>query len=426
MQTKCIFLIVFHFVTLQIAQAYEWTHWRGPHYDGTVDVEAGSFPVGWKDKDIVWKTALPGMAGGTPVVKNGKIFVITTAGNHTEVRAICIDQKSGQVLFDKKIDSARKFPLEGHCASPSPVVDEERVYFMTGKARFVALDHQGDLIWERDLVAELGPFDHHFGYSSTPYLEDGKLFVMALRGFKIKTVDSLLLALDAKTGKTVWQVKRESEALHESPLSFSSPLPTELDGQKIMMVWGADYITAHSHTDGQELWRYGYMGDNPRMRNWRQVATPVIGDGILFHPLPRGKTMHALKLNADKYEKIWEYTGDVPDVCNPTYKDGLIYFLHGAERTMTCLEGKTGKHIWTKQLDGGEIYRASPVLVDGKLICLSVDGQVNILKAGKKPELLTAFNIGQTGCLATPVIVDHHIYIRSTENLLSIKPSGSL
>jgi outer membrane protein assembly factor BamB len=225
--------------------ADHWPQWRGPHANGIA--AATELPATWsRSENVIWATPLPAWAGSTPVVWGDRIYLISPSKSEpkpegetekaedetssrrgrmrgprsdpggSELMLIALSRKDGSVLWQQQLDSGNRLFLKDNAASPSPVTDGRHVWAITGTGVVTAFDVDGKKIWSRDLQEEFGPFGLNFGYASSPLHHDGKLIVQVLHG--TKTDDpSYLIALDARTGETLWRHERETDALAESP-----------------------------------------------------------------------------------------------------------------------------------------------------------------------------------------------------------------
>ena len=155
------------------------------------------------------------------------------------------------------------------------------------------------------------------------------------------------------------------------------------------------------------------------MGNWRVVSTPTINGKVIYFPFPRGQTIETYQVEDNgKLETLWTYSGHVPDVCCPTFYDGKLYLVHEGTQVITCLDQQTGKEIWQDELETRSKVWASPVIADGKLICLSESGEVLIYQAGSKKVQLAKYQLNEEGCFGTPVVVEKGMLVRSKNALI--------
>ncbi len=423
--------------------AENWPQWRGPSFNGSSP--AKDLPVIWGRTDnVAWVTPLPGPGAATPAVWGNRIFVSavgpaegSTQAGTRETLAICIDRADGRVVWRKRVGVAKKLRGANTCASPSPVTDGRRAYFMFGTGDLLAVDFSGRIVWQRNLTQEDGDFLIKFGYGGSPLLHDGKLYVSVIqndkshRGQTVRggPLGSYLLAVDAGTGRVLWRRSRPSNALGESKEAYTTPVLRQVGKRSEILVMGADCLTGHDPADGRELWRWD--GYNPqRKKSDRLVVSPVAGSGtagpgtpeagLIYVAAPRGRTLYAVRAPGDERHVVWETRGNLPDVCTPALYDGRLYVLCGARKVMTCIDPATGQKKWVGRLGGRAVYYASPTAADGKIYCIDVDGSAVVLAAGDSFKVLSRASMGEGPCHSTIVAAGGQLFIRTARNLYCI------
>jgi outer membrane protein assembly factor BamB len=236
---------------------------------------------------------------------------------------------------------------------------------------------------------------------------------------------SYLLALDRKTGEQAWKQTRDLGAPAESRDSYTTPLVLTENGREILVVLGADHVTAHRADTGAELWRFG--GLNPQGRqNFRQIASPTATDDLIIAPYGRGETFTAIRRGGDgdvsTTHRAWVSYDASVDVPSPLAYEGRVYVC-GDRGDVTCLALESGQQLWQERLPRSRhVYSASPVLADGKLHLTREDGTTFVLRLGDKPELI-ATNALRENTYATPVFVDGRVYLRTSDYLFCIGES---
>jgi len=411
----------------------DWTHWRGAAYNGSADET--NLPDNWSTtKNIAWSTDLPGPSSATPIVSGKHIFVSSTANDLKELRAICISADSGKILWSKVLGSGRK-AMRNNMATPSPVTDGKAVYFLYGTGDIAALDFKGDIIWSRKLEEAYGRFAVKFGYSSSPLLYDGKLFVCLLREpARVKKeapgetqTKSYMIALNPADGKEVWKQVRHTPAKEEAYDTYGSPLPCEIGGVKGVVLAGGDLITCNDAKTGKELWRYDY-GRKDRETRWRLIPSVTVTDTTVVLPWPRGSSgLFAItppKAAGGKPVVAWTIKGSAPDVCTSLYYKGLLYVLDGKRKgSLSCVDPTSGKVHWRQALTGKPIWRASPTGTDDKIYCMNMSGQVSILAAGKTCKVLSdgKIDMDSSGCMSTIASANGSLLLRTPKKLYCIR-----
>src|SRR5262249_7089587 len=195
----------------QFAQAEVWPQWRGPHFNGSSN-EKG-LPSKWSKEEAAWSVDLPGPGAATPVIQGDHVFVSTTDLSSKTLHALCLDRKTGQVLWNQKTSERLQRDRNSNFASPSPVADANRAFFFYGDGTLVAFDHSGKELWSRSLTKDYGEFAFQWTFSASPLLYNGKLYLEVLQrdvpvnghGRADGPIESFILALEPSTGKTLWR-----------------------------------------------------------------------------------------------------------------------------------------------------------------------------------------------------------------------------
>jgi outer membrane protein assembly factor BamB len=176
----------------------------------------------------------------------------------------------------------------------------------------------GKMRWQHDLEEERGLLANKFGFSSSPLLHEGKLYIPLLYRADPKSDGSrpstTLMAVDLKTGRILWPADRPTPATQESLDSSITPVP----GKKGIILTGADLVTSHDPGNGKMQWSYDVARGN-RKTNWRIISSPVQAGELAVTAYPRGRTLIALEPDGSKR---WDYEGYIPDVSTPAYKSG--------------------------------------------------------------------------------------------------------
>ena len=418
-----------------------WAQWRGPHQNG-VSPSAKDLPVEFgPEKNVRWKVALPSWSAATPIVWNDTVFVTSAEAGFNEAQQyrpgargkgarrpaagssdkdkiflLAIDRADGKIRWQRQIGDGNRIYRKQNLSSPSPVTDGRSVWTMTGGGSMRRFDFQGKQLWEREIQADYGAFGLNHGYASTPLLDNGRLYIQVLHGMRTDE-PSYVFAVDAATGKTLWKVDRPTDAQHESPDDYSTPLIVDAGGERQLVVSGGDYVTGHELGSGKELWRMG--GLNPGgERFYRTIASSVAIGDIVYTTSTRGKPFIAFKAggSGDITGKAEIWKNDLgADVPTPT-TDGRRIFVVNDRGIVVALDAKSGKIIWDRQRIEPGIYSSSPLLADGKIYATNEDGTTTVLSAGDEFEIL-AVNRLDSHTLASPVAVGSDLFIRTAGHL---------
>ncbi len=409
-------MVVTLFLCGDVAFAENWPNWRGPTRDG-ISAET-NLPVEWDtEQNIAWKRAMPAWSGSTPVIWNELIF-INVAVDDDNLELWCLDRNTGETLWARPLSDGNRRLRKQNMSSPSPVTDGERVWVMTGTGIIKAFDLEGDELWTRNIPESYGAFGLNWGYASSPLLHGDALYVQVLHG--MRTDDpSYVLRLNAETGETVWRVERPTEAVRESPDSYTTPALLEYDGTTEIVITGGDAVTGHALDTGRELWRAD--GLNPtRNRSYRIIASPVVHDGLIYAPT-RVKPLLALRPGGrgDVLDTnvVWA-TDNGPDVPTPV-TDGELFYVVNDSGIVFVSDAKTGDPVYGPVRIQTGTYSASPVLADGKIYITNEGGMTTVFKTGPTFEVL-AENDFDDYCLSSPAISDGQIFIRTTGYLYAI------
>ena len=403
------------------AAAENWPRWRGPR--GNAVTTAKGLPVEWDTKkNVRWKTALPGEGSSSPVVFGDRIFLTSAEDDGTKRIVRCLDRRTGRIVWSKSI--ADKNPeatsaLTGHAAA-TPVTDGKRVVAFFGNAGAVCYDVAGKRLWQRSF----GDFESELGFASSPILfEDRVILVCDHDGDRFSTFDSFLIALDAKTGKTVWKTERRKLFR-----SWSTPIVVDVarkggrrkpegrtthHSRKELLVSGQDALRAYDPKTGRELWKVtGLTG-------W-VTPTPVFAEGLIL--LTSGKTGPVLAVrpggtgDVTKTHVVWKHERQGPYVCSPVCCGGLLY-VHNEAGVLSCYEAGTGKLVYRKRL-GGKFY-ASSIAGDGKVYISNDAGLTHVLRAGRRFEVLSRNELKEE-ILASPAVAGNALLLRTGKHLYCI------
>ena len=402
-------------LSLSVARADNWPQWRGPSLNGLSNEK--NLPVKWStEENVVWKVQLPGFSGSTPIIWRDRVFLNVADGDNLFLW--CVDKTKGTVLWKQPLGGGNVKMRKQNMSSPSPVTDGRAVYVMTGTGILKAFDFTGKELWGRDIQKEYGEFGLQWGYASSPLLFEDALFVQVLHGMKTDA-PSYVMRIDKKNGKTLWKVDRHTNAIRESPDSYTTPALLRYGKSTEIVITGGDCVTGHDPADGKELWRAN--GLNPdNSPSYRIVASPIVFNDVIYAPT-RIRPLLALRAggrgDVSSSHVLWS-TVNGPDVPTPV-TDGKYFYIINDRGIVWCLDAKTGAEVYGQQRIKHGTYSGSPVLADGKIYITNEDGLTTVLAAGPQFEVL-AENALNDYTLSSPAISDGRIYIRTAGFLYSI------
>ena len=391
------------------AEGGNWGNWRGPHFDGSTD-EVG-LPVKFTPTEGVrWSVSMPGPSASTPIVWGDRVFVSTVDTQAMQLLALCLDRATGAVRWKHSVGTGHQPGGQGNpvqleeksnYSSPSPVTDGRRVVFFYGNGDLVAFDLAGKKLWSRNLQREYGDFAFSFTFSTSPQLYAGRLYMQVLQrnrpigGRGKEGAESYLMALDPATGKEQWRAVRPAPAEAESLEAYSTPIPFEHQGRKEILIAGGDILSGHDPATGKELWRWGTWNEEPdvpntqhRRKDFRLVPSPVAGGGVVLGCGPKTKPVYAVKagLTGDvtrtglawRSEVRGAVTADVP---TPLFYRNRYYILSDLKKSLSAVDPKDGKVLWTVPTPTRSACWGSPTAGDGKVYALSLEGEVLVFDA---------------------------------------------
>lgn len=392
-----------------------WPHWRGPSFNGVSD-ETG-LPVTWSTtQNVDWKLDLPGRSGSTPIVWEDQIFVLVTEG--TQIELWSVDRASGSLRWTRPLGGGNRSVRKANMSTPSPVTNGRSLWVLTSTGFLRRFDMEGNELWVRDIQADYGAWGLNWGYGSSPVLYEDSVIVQVLHG--MHTDDpSYLLKIDQETGETVWRVERPTDAIRESPDSYTTPSIVRTASGPELVVTGGDVVTGHDLETGRELWRMD--GLNPRNNSsYRIVASPLILDDIVFAP-SRERPLLVLRAggrgDVTDSHLLWS-TDSGPDVPTPVTDGAYLYILRD-NGVMFAHDVHTGKVVWGPQRTAPGTYSSSPLLADGKIYVTSEDGLTTVVRQGSEFEILASNDLdGYT--LSSPIAVGGQLFIRTDFALWAI------
>ena len=391
------------------SHAQEWTRFRGPNGSGIS--EAKTIPTQWADADFNWKIALPGTGHSSPVLWGDKVFITTGDDKEARFVVLCLKASDGSTLWKKEFPF---MPYRKHAnntsASSTPTVDADRVYICRSEPDhnyLFALDHQGGLVWEKDF----GPLRTQHGGGVSPILHNG-LVVLPNE----QDGESSLIAVDARTGETRWKTPRRTGP---SSAAYSTPCVYQPKGAKPALIFNSEMhgISAIAPDTGKVLWEFGDAFDK------RSVSSPIIaGDWIIGSCGSGGGGNFVIAVRPGdpardkKPERVYEVRRSAPYV--PTsICIGEWLFLWSDAGVVSRVHAPTGEVKWQERV-GGDFF-SSPVWVDGRLFCVSKAGEVGVVAASEKFEVLARNPLGEL-THSTPAIAGGRMYLHTSQHLISV------
>ena len=428
------------------APTKNWPRFRGPQASGIL--ESGAMPVSWdveKDAGVAWRASVPGLAHSSPIVWGDSLFVTSAVSNggapplkvglYGDIESVPkepahrfvvyrIDKRTGKVLWERTAHEGvprRPRHPKATLANPTPATDGRRVVAYFGSEGLYAYDFDGRLLWKKDL----GPLDAAFfaapdaqwGVASSPVVHDGVVYLQC-----DVLNDPFVAAFDLETGRERWRTPRKDVP------TWSTPLVVEQGARTLLLLNGWKQVAAYDAKTGKEVWTLRGGGDIP-------VPAPVVAHGLAFvtHAHGPGSPIYAVKLatatgditlpegQASNEHVAWSVPRGGNYMQTPlVYGDNLYACRDNG--VLTAYRARTGERLWQERLGGGSSgFTASPVAADGKLYFTSEEGDVYVLRAGDRYELLAKNALGEV-TMATPAISDGRVFFRTKGHLVAVGP----
>ena len=394
-----------------LAQAEDWPQFRGPTGQGHA-TERG-LPLEWSEtKNIIWKTPVPGLGWSSPTVANGRVWVTTVVESKerrgrvsASLRALAFDVASGRELVNVEVfrlDDAGYVNPKNSRASPTPIVESDRVFVHFGAEGTAALSTSGEILWTTHLRYES---QHGNGGSPTLYRD---LLIINCDG---NGGDAYVVALDTATGKPRWKTARRRPA----DQAYSTPLVITVGQEDQLVSVGAYRAAAYDPLTGQEIWRVSY-GDG-----FSNVPRPVFGQGLVF--IATGFQTPALmavrpdgKGDVTRTHVAWTITRGAPYTPSPLLVGNDLYYVSDTG-VLSLADAASGQIVWQQRLGGN--YSASPVFVDGRIYFQSEEGMTTVIAPGREFRRL-ASNRLDGATLASMAVSGGSFFIRSDSHLYRI------
>ncbi len=399
-------LVCFAWITPALAQ--DWPEFRGPTGQG--HAKAADLPIEWSPtKNIAWKKPIPGRGWSSPILVKEKIILTTAVpdGDQQSLRVICLDQKTGNSLWNVEVfrhATVRIHKKNSH-ASPTPLSDGERIYVHFGTHGTAALDFKGKVLW-RNKKLKYRPVH---GNGGSPILV-GDNIILSCDGGNVQFV----VALDRRTGNIRWKTPRPKTKARKR-FAFSTPLAIKVNGKVQVVSVGANHVAAYDPKDGKEIWRVFHGG-------YSNVPRAVYGHGLIFissgYDSPKLFAIRPTgKGDVTKTHVAWTRARSTP--LNPSFLFiGKELYTISDRGVAQCLDARTGDVHWWKRLGG--TFSASPIFADGKIYFLSEKGITTVLAPGKKFRPLARNDLDERS-LASIAVVGSAMFLRTAGHLYRIQ-----
>ncbi len=385
-----------------------WPRFRGPSGAGVCNLY--EFPAQISSGDLAWQIQLEGVGHASPVVANGRVYIASANPETGEQILAAYAIGSGQLLWRHRLPG-KVFPKHAFnsFASSTPALDENQLYYAWAtpeSLQLVAMQQEnGEIVWTKDL----GPFVSQHGFGASPIVfKDMVILPNEQDG------ESFIVALDCATGDIRWKTPRRSEKA-----AYSTPTILQMPGikdQLILTSWAHGIASLDPQT-GNPLW------EMPIFHN-RTVGSPLVAGDLIVASSGEGgigREMFVVRAGIPetgrKPEVHYEIRGSLPYVTTPVAYKGLLYLLFD-KGIIICQRLNDGQTLWKERIPGE--YFSSPLVLGGKLYCLSRSGTLVVLATGEKYQMLGQYDFGE-GTHATPAVADGFLLIRTQSHLFAVK-----
>lgn len=441
---------------------------------GVADSECGPLPDDFgRPGALLWKVAMdPGQS--TPLLYGNGLFVTTYQRDSRELATVALDSETGEILWRRVVPVSRIeifHPQRGSAAVATPASDGSRLYVFFGSYGLLCYDLHGQLLWEH----RMGPFRDEYGAGSSPIVIDDKVVLC-----QDHDTESVLIAVDRFTGKTVWQVPRANAVR-----SYSTPAVWRHDGAAQLLVAGALELAGYDPATGRKLWWAPGLarivipapipsGDIVYMASWApggdlnrrllldawaaalakwdaskngRLTREEIDDREVLDRFTRMDLDQSGELDQQEWERhaavfqraqnavlalkpsgegelsnrdvLWKYQRGIPYVSTPLLDQGILWMVKDGG-IVTKLDAASGQLLQEERLPGPGNYYASPVAGDGKVYFASEQGVLSVLANQRDWKVLSSLNLHER-IYATPRIERGRIYIRTDQALYCFK-----
>lgn len=427
-------LLVLPLAAASLLSAADWPEWRGPGGQGGA-ITAGDLPLTFSETSgVAWKTPLPGRGHSTPVVLGNRVWLTTaiekpadpaeaerrlkantgdqpvTVLASVSLRALCVDRSTGKLLHDLELLNVAE-PQWSHqlnsYASPSPVLDNGRLYAHFGSLGTACLDTESlQVLWTNRELQVM----HENGPGSSPVLWQDRL-IIHFDGSDAQ----FIAAFDTASGKLAWKTARsgEMDPRPQQRKAYGTPLIVEMNGAPVVVSPAANWVYGYEPASGRELWKIAYDG-----LGFSMPVRPVADAERFYVGTSYGKS----QVLAVKYagvqtpEVAWRNPKNAPKMASPVLANGLLFYIDDGG-ILSCVEPATGDVHFRERLGGK--FSASPIVANGKLYFCSREGVVSVVPA-EKTFRIEAQNTLDGALMASPVALDGALYLRTEAALYRI------
>ncbi|MBN2088251.1 PQQ-binding-like beta-propeller repeat protein [candidate division KSB1 bacterium] len=378
-----------------------WPSFRGPGGIGIAHYT--NAPTSWNvetGENIRWKTEIPLPGHSSPVIWENRIFL--TGGDKNSRELFCYDTEKGELLWQKAVKNIPGSPAtikvdEGTgYAAPTVATNGQFVFAIFPTADVVGFDFSGNQRWGKNL----GVPDNHYGFSSSLIAHQNLVFVQF-----DNHENSRLFAMDAATGKNIWEVERGT-------ISWASPILVNTGERMELILANSKDVSSYDPKTGTQFWRIECLSGEVG-------PSPGYADGVVYvgNEYANGVAIQINKPGSDPPAQIlWEWDEALPNTSSPVATNQFMFFAT-SDGLISCLNSKTGELFWDHEFDDG--FYSSLIIAGDRVYAHDLKGNMHIFKLAETFSAIGDFSLGEAAT-ATPAFLDGQIYIRSEKTLFCI------
>ncbi|NQU23925.1 MAG: PQQ-binding-like beta-propeller repeat protein, partial [Candidatus Nealsonbacteria bacterium] len=404
--------------------------WRGP--DGNGVTTQTELPIAWSEHfGVEWKCELPEWGTSTPAVWDDAIF-LTSHVDEKDLVLLKINKKTGEIEWTRKVGTGsalrgrpfvnrgrQKFHEDHNLASPSPVTDGKLVVAHFGNGDLAAYDFRGKQLWHRNLQDDHGEYTVWWGHANSPVFYKDLVISVCMqdscRDIRQECAPSYVVAHNKQTGNQVWKTMRMTDAIRMSGDSYTTPIFREADGRTEMIVIGGQMLDAYDPTNGRQLW---YL---PGLVGTEVIRTPVAAHGMIYATQGMRRAVLAVKPGGNgkrtQDDIIWSCGQGLYNSPSPVVAGELLFMVNNYG-ILRCFDAHTGRLKWKERIKGE--YRASPLVADGRVYFLNMEGLTTVVSASPRFDRLTENQLDDE-TIASPAVSDGKIFIRGRKSLYCLR-----
>jgi len=381
-----------------------WTDWRGPDRLGLSSGVPKSLP---SRPQQLWRVPMTGL--GLSGIAATDRYVIVADKSKDGRRDVwrCLDADSGIQFWTVEYDAPEEMDYS-NAPRANPVIHGRDVFLLGAFGDLICVElASGATRWRRNIVREFGAELITWGMCAAPLVVDGKLIVNP------GAPKASIVALDLRSGKTVWQTPGGQAA-------YSPFIIGRFGGVRQIIGYDADTLGGWAPDTGRRLWTH-----RPAEHGDFNVPTPIpVGDNLLLATENNGTRLHAFDANGCIVDKPLAINEDLaPDTTTPVVLDGLVFGSSNA--SIFCLDAKDGlKTLWSHD-DDQFIDHASFIGGNGRILVMTIEGELQLVAADRGGyRLVGSHNIfgddADEEVWSHPALIGNRLYARGADAVVCI------